>query len=113
MFRANITRDEAATRSRQLRTASYEVLVDLSGRRPDGTPLAQPEATFVSTTSARFSSIACVTNVNVIADELIAATLDGVALEASAFDGEHLTLDLTEGEHELIVTAVMRFSRTG
>ena len=113
MFRANITRDEAATRRHQVRTASYEVLVDLSGRRPDGTPLAQPEATFVSTTSARFSSIACVTNVNVIADELLAATLDGVTLEASAFDGEHLTLDLTDGDHELVVTAVMRFSRTG
>ncbi|QIK71171.1 aminopeptidase N [Propioniciclava coleopterorum] len=113
MFRANITRDEANTRSRQLRTASYEALVDLSGRLPDGTPLAQPEATFVSTTTARFSSIACVANANVIADEILSATLDGEAVPAEAFDGEHLTLTLAEGDHELVVTAVMRFSRTG
>ena len=113
MFRANITRDEANTRSQQLRVASYDALVDLSGRRPDGAPLAEPEATFVSTTTVRFGSIACVTNANVIAEEILSATLDGEAIPAEAFDGEHLTLDLSESDHELVVSAVMRFSRTG
>ena len=113
MFRANITRDEANTRSQQLRVASYEALVDLSGRRPDGSALADPDATFVSTTTVHFGSIACVTNANVIADEILSATLDGEAVPADSFDGEHLTLDLSEGDHELVVTAVMRFSRTG
>ena len=113
MFRANITRDEANLRSRQLRVASYEVLVDLSGKRPDATPLEAPEKTFVSTTTVRFSSIACVANANVIAEEILSATLDGEAVEPEAFDGEHLTLNLTEGDHLLQVTAVMRFSRTG
>lgn len=77
MFRANITRDEANARSAQLHVESYEVVVDLTGRRPDGTPLADGAATFTSTTTVRFGSIACVTNANLIADELIAATLDG------------------------------------
>lgn len=113
MFRANISRDEANLRSSQLRTASYEVLVDLSGRLPDRTPLPNPETNFVSTTTARFHSIACVVNANVLADEIILATLDGEPVPAHAFDGEHLTLELAEGDHELVVTAVMRFSRTG
>ncbi len=113
MFRANITRDEANLRSRQLRVASYEALVDLSGRRLDGTPLDAPDKTFVSTTTVRFSSIACVANANVIAEEILEATLDGEAVPPEAFDGEHLTLTLGEGDHELRVAAVMRFSRTG
>ncbi|HHU39003.1 MAG TPA: aminopeptidase N [Propionibacterium sp.] len=113
MFRANITRAEANTRSGQVTTQSYEVTVDLTGNRPDGTPLADPTTTFTSTTVARFGSIACVTNVNLIADEVVSATLDGEAVAAEAFDGEHLTLSLDEGDHVLEVTAVMRYSRTG
>ena len=113
MFRANITRDEANTRSAQLRVDSYAVTVDLTGRRPDGTPLADPATTFTSTTTIRFSSIGCVANANLIADEVIAATLDGEGVPAEAFDGEHLTLGLSEGDHVLEVSAVMRYSRTG
>ena len=103
MFRANITRDEAKTRSGQLRVDAYEVTVDLTG---------SSDTTFTSTTRVRFSSVACVTNANVIADE-VTATLDGEALAAEAFDGEHLTLDLSEGDHVLEVTGTMRYSRTG
>ena len=113
MFRANITRDEANARSAQLHVESYEVVVDLTGRRPDGTPLADGAATFTSTTTVRFGSIACVTNANLIADELIAATLDGEPVPAEAFDGEHLTLELSEGDHVLETISVMRYSRTG
>ena len=113
MFHANITRDEARTRSHQLRVESYEVLVDLTGRGADGAPLARPDATFVSTTRIRVSSIACVVNANLIADELSSLVLDGRELPAEVFDGEHLTVLLGEGDHELTVTALMRFSRTG
>ncbi|MFT3877568.1 MAG: aminopeptidase N [Propioniciclava sp.] len=114
MFHANITRAEAAVRSEQLRVESYQVLVDLTGRDSAGTPLAEPEATFVSTTRVRFSSIACVTNANLIAEQVISVILDGGALPVDEVsDGEHLTLPLSEGDHELVVTAVMRFSRTG
>ncbi|MFP5416295.1 MAG: aminopeptidase N [Actinomycetes bacterium] len=113
MFAANITRDEAVTRSRQLSVEAYEVLVDLAGRRHDGSPLADPAGTFASTTRVRFSSIECVTNANLIADEVASATLDGALLPPTAFDGEHLTLALAEGDHVLEVSSVMRYSRTG
>ena len=113
MFRANITRDEAHARSAQLRVDAYEVVVDLTGRRPDGTPLADPTTTFTSTTVVRFGSIACVANANLIADEVISASLDGEPVRPEAFDGEHLTLELSEGDHVLETTAVMRYSRTG
>ena len=113
MFPANITRDEAATRSQQLDVTSYEVLVDLSGRRPDGSPLADAAGTFVSTTTVRFSSVACATHANLIAQAVLACRLDGQDVAAEAFDGEHLALQLDAGDHVLEVTSVMRFSRTG
>ena len=43
MFRANITRDEATTRSGQLRLEAYEVIVNLTGARADGIALADPD----------------------------------------------------------------------
>ena len=46
----NITRDEAQRRSCGVRTSSYQVLVDLSGRHVE-----DPE-TFISTTTAHFST---------------------------------------------------------
>ena len=88
MFPANITRDEAATRSQQLDVTSYEVLVDLSGRRPDGSPLADAAGTFVSTTTVRFSSVACATHANLIAQAVLACRLDGQDVAAEAFDGD-------------------------
>ena len=113
MFPANITRAEAQARSAVLAVHAYDVDVDLSGRLPDGSPLERPDATFTSTTRVRFASKPVATTANLIADRVLSATLDGVALAADAFDGERLSLALGEGEHELEVTAVMRFSRTG
>ena len=113
MFPANITRDEARSRSEQLAVESYTVTVDLSGRLPDGSPLAAPEATFCSTTLVRFSSTDCVVNANLIADAVLSASLDGKPLPDEAYDGEHLRLDLAAGDHALEVSSVMRYSRTG
>ncbi len=113
LFRATSTRAEAHARSAQLRVDASEVVVDLTGRRPDGTPLADPTTTFTSTTVVRFGSIACVANANLIADEVISASLDGEPVRPEAFDGEHLTLELSGGDHVLETTAVMRYSRTG
>ncbi len=113
MFPANITRAEAQARSAVLDVHAYEVAVDLAGRLPDGTPLERPDATFSSTTRVTFRSEATSTHANLIAERVLAATLDGVELPAEAFDGERLALDLSAGEHELVVSAVMRYSRTG
>lgn len=113
MFAANITRDEAQLRSTLVNPHSYAVHVDLSGRLPDGTPISDPEARFWTTTRLRFSSVDGQVRANLIADRVLEASLDGEPLGPDAFDGEHLALSLTEGDHELFVTAVMRFSRTG
>lgn len=113
MFAANIARAEARARSGQLRVHAYDVLVDLSGRLPDGSPLPDPETHFVSTTTVRFASTGGPTAANLIAARVLTAALDGEPLPTDAHDGEHLHLAATGGEHVLTVTSVMRFSRTG
>ncbi len=114
MFAANITRAEAQQRSTQVKAESYDVFVDLTGASAEGTPLAAPDATFFSRTRARFTGLVeCDTNVNLIADAVCAATLDGQPVDLAGFDGEHLALRVTPGEHELVVESIMRFSHTG
>ncbi len=114
MFAANITRAEAQLRSTVVATQAYEVTVDLTGRGPDGAPLDSPDTLFLSSTRLRFTALRdAETSVNLIADTLISAELDGRPLDPAAFDGEHLALSLTVGEHVLTVTSLMRYSRTG
>jgi aminopeptidase N len=114
MFAANITRSEAQRRSTLVRTESYEVYVDLTGRDADGGLLATPDTTYYSSTRVRFSGLEDTdTFVNLIADAVVSATLDGVPLDAAAFDGEHLAFHSGVGEHQLEVASVMRYSRTG
>lgn len=109
----NITRKEALHRSETISTKSYEVLVDLTGKAPNGTALENPQANFVSTSTARFFSSGQATWIDVIADEIYCASLDGQELDTSSFANNRLPLQLSEGEHELTVTARMRYSRTG
>ncbi|GAB3701550.1 aminopeptidase N [Mariniluteicoccus flavus] len=113
MFPANITRAEAKTRSGLVRTESYALLVDLSGHDLDGEKLDSPDQNFVTRSTIRFSSADGVTFVDCIADALISAELDGVSLDTTSFNGERFGLPLTEGDHELVVTALHRFSRSG
>ncbi|MFT3862435.1 aminopeptidase N [Micropruina sp.] len=103
MYPANITRAEARARAELLQTRSYHVTVDLTGS----------PTTFTSTSTVTFSSGAGSSFVDLIAESIIQATLDDRALDTSAYDGERLLLELTEGEHVLAVTAVCRYSNTG
>ncbi|WP_347349519.1 aminopeptidase N [Nigerium sp.] len=113
MFAANITRAEARRRSESLTAESYAVTLDLTGAGPEDRPLERQDAQFLSMTRARFRSTDADTDINLIADEVIEASLDGEPLPTEAFDGEHLAFHVAEGEHELVVTAVCRYSRTG
>lgn len=108
MSTANITRDEARARSEIVSARAYEVHVDLTGR-----DVQDPERQFVSTTRFSFDSAAGQTHLDLIADEIRAATLDGEPLDATAFDGYRVPLNLAEGEHLVEITAVMRYSRSG
>ncbi|MBB1509269.1 aminopeptidase N [Tessaracoccus sp. MC1756] len=109
MATANITRDEAVARSQIMTTEAYRVLVDLTGREVE-----QPARQFVSTTHLTFSSEGGSTYLDLIADDVREATLDGEAFDTSAFDGYRLPLpELMEGQHEVQVVATCRYSNTG
>lgn len=110
---ANITREGAKERASMIDTRSYDVLVDLSGRSPEGAPLVDPEATFVSTSTIRFHSRGGASHLDLIADAIFDAQLDGEVIDASAFTGHALGFETSEGEHVLTVTALCRYSRTG
>jgi aminopeptidase N len=112
MYPANITRAEAGVRSGQIATHSYEVTVDLSGRVPD-VGAYDPTATFVSTSTVRFTSSGGDTWINLIAERLLATTLDGHPLLEASFTDHKLRFATEPGEHELTVSALCRFSRTG
>jgi aminopeptidase N len=111
MYPANITRDEAAARSALIRTHSYQVSIDVGGVANVGD--YDPSTTFVSTSTVKFASRAGGNYVNLIADQLISATLDGAPLAPDALRDHKVYFNLTEGDHELSITALCRFSRTG
>ena len=112
MYPANITRAEAARRALELQTRSYEVLIDLSGRVADAQE-DEPGTTFVSRSKIAFTSEEAESYVNLIADRVISATLDGELLPEDAFADHRLFFATGPGEHELEVVAVCRYSRTG
>ena len=103
----NITRSEAQERSQIVRTHSYQATVDLSGRDQADSD------TFLSTTTLRFETDGRPTHVDLIADKVVEATLDGQPLDASTFTGATLPFEATAGAHELTVTAICRYSHTG
>ena len=109
MATANITREEATLRSGVVKAGAYRVTVDVTGNG-----VADPERTFTSHTELDFVSQGGSTHLDVIADEIRSATLDGSPLPTDEFDGYRLPLkDLTEGSHTIVIDAVCRFSRTG
>lgn len=108
MSTSNITRDEARARSEIATARAAEVHVDLTGRAVE-----HPERQFVTTTRLAFESKAGDIHVDVIADEIRSATLDGAELDHSGFDGYRIPFSVTEGEHVLEITSVMRYSRSG
>ncbi len=111
MYPANITRAEAERRSQGLTVQSYEVLVDLSGRVADAEDAGTGE-TFVSRSKIVFTGEDAVdTYLNLIADRLISATLDGEPLEVYA--DHKLYFAAGPGRHEIEVVAVCRYSNTG
>jgi aminopeptidase N len=112
MYPANITRDEAELRSQAITTHGYEVLIDLSGRVADADDPA-PEETFVSSSKIAFSSQGADSYLNLIADRVLSATLDGEPLPPEAFADHKVHFSAAPGEHQVEIVAVCRYSRTG
>ena len=109
MSNANISREEAAGRSRLVTTSAYRVTVDVTGRGVD-----DPTRQFRSITELDLDAVGGAIHLDLIADAVMSATLDGEPIDTTDFNGFRLLLpDLSEGAHTVVVDAVCRFSRTG
>ncbi|MFZ2625510.1 MAG: aminopeptidase N [Propionibacterium sp.] len=109
----NITRDEATARSAALSVQSYRIALDLTGHGPDGAELAQPQETFLSTSTVSFTSDGTDSWIDLIADSVVRSELDGRPLDPESFVDSRIPLRAPAGPHELSVTAVCRYSHTG
>ncbi|QNG38044.1 aminopeptidase N [Geodermatophilaceae bacterium NBWT11] len=107
----NLTRDDAAARAQLLTVHAYDLQLDVS----DGAGHAG-EDVFRSTTTVRFSAATPGADsfVDLVAERLHSATLNGTALDVSTYTEEHgLPLPGLAAENELVVDADCRYSRTG
>ena len=107
----NLTRDQAKQRADLLDVASYDIELDLTdGKGGPG------EKTFASKTTVRFSSARAGERswIDLVADRVHAATLNGVDLDVAAYvEDEGITLpDLAE-QNDLVVTADCRYMNSG
>jgi aminopeptidase N len=105
----NLTRDEARERARLLAVESYAVHLDLS------MAIDEP-AIFRSTSTITFrcSEPGTETHLDVTADRVVAATLNGAPLDIEAgFTGQRLAIPALAADNVLHVVANCVFSRTG
>ncbi|MBY6412109.1 aminopeptidase N [Rhodococcus sp. BP-252] len=110
MVAPNLTRDQAATRASVLGDPTYSIVLDLTDGA--GNP---SEKTFLSTTTIQFSATPGLSSfVDIVADSIRSATLNGVDLDISSYDEETgiALTDLAE-KNELIVDAECVYSNTG
>lgn len=109
MFPHNLTRAEARARAALIQTDRYQVTVDLRGRDLD-----RPTESFRSTSTVEFTARAAgALHVDLIADAVEAADLDGTPLDPTTFTGSRMPLEVTSGPHTLTVSARCRYSRSG
>jgi aminopeptidase N len=104
----NITRAEAAERSSLVAVTSYDVHVDLSDAR------SSASTTFPSTTTVHFTaSPGKSTWIDIIAERVTRAVLNGVDLDTSTFTGTRLPLPILSLDNHLVVEADCLYMRTG
>ena len=105
MAKPALTRDEAAIRAALLDVTSYDIDLDLT----------TSDATFRSVSTIRFTcrEPGASTWVDIVAPEVVSATLDGRALDLSDYDGQRLRVPGLSADNTLVVTADCAFSRTG
>ncbi len=103
----NLTRTECEQRGSQLRIEDQHVLLDL--RRAS----ESPQPTFDSRTTVRFGATGESSWIDIVADDIASATLNGSSLDIAGYDGARLELRGLAGENELVVDARCLYSRTG
>ncbi|MGM0385512.1 MAG: aminopeptidase N [Actinomycetota bacterium] len=100
----NLTRDEARQRAATIATASYDVVLDLTGG---------PE-TFRSRTTARFTATpGAATFIDLIADQVEEITLNGRPVDRSTFADSRIALTDLAADNEIVVDARCRYTNTG
>jgi len=104
----NLTRDEARERARILNVASYDVHLDLTAAITDS-------PTFPSTSVVRFtcSEPGATPHIDLTADRIVEATLNGQPIDTSAFTGRRLILPALAESNELRIVADCLYVRTG
>ena len=106
----NLTRDQAVERAALLTVDSYRIGLDLTDG--DGKP---GERTFRSTTTVTFDALAGAdTVIDIAADTVRSATLNGRDLDVSGYDeSTGITLSGLADRNVLVVDADCRYSNTG
>ena len=100
----NISRKEAAERSAIISTHSYEVTIDT----------CQGSEIFISKSLVRFSGKAGAdTFIDAVGRKVISATLNGVPVDTSNYDGETIHLKNLASENDLVVEIEAEYSKTG
>jgi len=101
----NLTREEALARSAHITVESYQVDLDLT----------TGAETFRAKTTVKFRSSkpGSDTFIDAVGKSLYSATLNGVAIDSSAFDGESLHLTNLAAENTLIVELEAIYSVSG
>ncbi|USQ74993.1 aminopeptidase N [Ornithinimicrobium cryptoxanthini] len=103
----NLTHAECAERARTISLRSQRVELDLSGA-PD-----PAQRTFRAVSTVTFGATTDETWIDIVADSVIAATLNGTPLDVSTYDGARLVIAGLEAENELRVEADCVYSVTG
>jgi len=106
----NLTREQAVERAALLTVGGYQIELDLTDS--SGAP---GERTFRSTTTVRFDALAGAdTFIDVVADTVRSATLNGRELDVSAYDESiGIALRGLEEHNVVVVDADCRYSNTG
>ena len=106
----NLTRDQAVERAALITVDSYRIGLDLTDG--DGKP---GERTFRSTTTVTFDALAGAdTVIDIAADTVRSATLNGRDLDVSGYDeSTGITLTGLADRNVLVVDADCRYSNTG
>jgi aminopeptidase N len=103
----NITRSESTARAELVTVHSYVIAVDLRG--------VESDATFVSTSTVRFAARhpGGSTWIDLLAEDVLSAELNGRPLDVAGYDGARLALADLADDNELVVIARCRYMRTG
>jgi aminopeptidase N len=95
---------EARRRAQHVTVSSYDVSLDLT----------QDDTTFLSLTRVRFAVDGpAETFIDLKPEQLLSARLDGVSLDVAAHARGRLPLPRLDGEHELVIEAVMGYRNDG